>query len=122
MRNLETQDISKLVTSPWQDHSEELKKVFLPQQSFDISRNEIIRNTVFVDARSESLTKDIAFPEKMLPPKKLRESSEEDYVGRPNICNSKYFTSHNSIHHLHHLICFQNKAEVTLDEYNSVLE
>ena len=42
--------------------------------------------------------------------------------GRPNICNSKYLTSHNSIHHLYHLIYFQDKAGVKLDEYNSVLE
>jgi len=51
---------------------------------------------MFVDARGEWLTKEIAFLEKMLPPKKLRGLLEEDYVGRPNICNSKYLTSHNS--------------------------
>ena len=80
VRNLETQGISKFVTPLWQDYNEELKKVFLPQPPFDFLRNKIIRNTMFVDARGEWLTKEVAFLEKMLSSKRLRELLEEDYV------------------------------------------
>jgi len=47
---------------------------------------------------------------------------EEDYVGNPLIINSTYLTSHNSIHHLYHLIKFLEKTKSNLDEISTVVE
>lgn len=119
---LEMLNVSDFVTPLWQGYNEELKRIFLPHPSFQFFRNKTIRSTMFVNAGGWWLTEEIAFLEKMLKPETLRRLLEEDYVGVPTICNSKYLTSHNSIHHLYHLVRFQNSTAVKINKYNSIVE
>lgn len=119
---LKEYDISRFTTPLWQDYNKKFKNIFLPEPPFDFLRNKIIMRTMFVDGCGKWLAEELSFLEKMSTFKTLQKLLEEDYVGRPAIRNSKYLTSHNSIHHLYHLVFFQNKTKVGIDECDSIVE
>lgn len=121
-RKITTQDIDNFIVPFWQDYNEKLEKIFLPLPPFGFLRNKIVTSTMFVDAGGKWLAKQLSFLEKALATKVLQRLLEEDYVGRPIIRNSKYLTSHNSIHHLYHIIYFQNKTRTKITECDSILE
>jgi hypothetical protein len=119
---LEKQNISNFITDLWQNNIEELKKVFLPEPPFDFLRNKTIRGTMFVDSGGKWLIKELSLLETTLTTAALQELLEEDYVGKPNFLNSRYLTSHNTVHHLYHIINFQEKTGIKINEYDSLVE
>ena len=46
----------------------------------------------------------------------------EDCVGRPFLASARYLTSHNSVHHLHHLAVYEQTAGTNAGETGSVVE
>ncbi len=46
----------------------------------------------------------------------------EDYVGNPLLLNVTYLTSHNSIHHLYHIIRFLRKTKLKLKGIKTIIE
>lgn len=113
---------SSFVTPLWQKYNESAMKVFLPRPPFNFLRTKIIRTTMSVEAYGKWLAEERTFIERALPQSTLRELLEEDTVGKPIICDSKYLTSHTSIHHLYHLVNFQNKTGCKISKYDSILE
>ena len=64
----------------------------------------------------------MSFLEKSIPKKELFKFLQEDYVGIPTLINSLYLTSPNGIHHLYHLVKFQEKTKTNFDEMNTIIE
>lgn len=120
--NLKQYNITKFTTSYWESLNTGLEKVFLPYPSFSFLRNPIIMSTMFPTVGGKWLEEELNFLEKIIPRDKLKVLLQEDYIGVPLLLNSTYFTSHNSIHHLYHLIRFLDKTHCNLDQINTVVE
>jgi len=121
-QEVEMFEVPSFVTTLWQKFNESAMKVFLPKPPFNFLRTKIIRTTMSIEAYGEWLAEERTHIEKTLPQSTLRELLEEDTVGKPIICDSKYLTSHNSIHHLYHLVSFQNKTGCKISNYDSIVE
>ncbi len=115
-------DISAFVSPLWEKYISELEKVFLPKIPFNFLRNRIMRKTMFVDAGGLWLREEVSFLESVLSNEKLKELLEEDYAGVPYLHDHKYLTSHNSIHHLYHLMYFQHKIKKDIETVDAVVE
>jgi len=113
---------AQFTTPLWENYNKKLEKVFLPCPPFSFLRNPVIMYTMFVDAGGEWLRKELAFLEKKISKNKLKALLQEDYVGDPFLLNRTYLTSHNSIHHLYHLIRFFDKTRCNLDQINGIVE
>ncbi len=112
----------KYATSFWANYNLQIEKIMLPVPPFSFLENSIISRTMFVAAGGMWLNKELAFLEKNVPVEKLKTVLEEDYVGDPLLLNAAYLTSHNSIHHLHHLIRFIYKTHCNIEQINTVVE
>lgn len=121
-KNLSSQDVSYFLTPLWENYNKKLEKIILPYPKFSFLRTKIIRETMFVVAGGEWIETQLSFLEKSISKEKLTEILEEDYVGNPILINSTYLTSHNSIHHLYHLIQFQEKTKTKLEEISTIIE
>jgi hypothetical protein len=106
----------------WNDYISRLEKAFLPYPSFYFLRNPTIRHTMFVEAGGSWLKQQLSFLEKKNPKDKLKILLQEDYVGGPRLLNSTYLTSHNSIHHLYHLLRFSERTQCNFDKIDTIIE
>lgn len=119
---LKMRSTGDFITSHWNDYNRELENIFLPLPPFAFLRNSIIKKTMFVDAGGRWLAEQVDFLEKSLSRNQLEDFLREDYVGKPVIRNIRYLTSHNSVHHLYHLINFQEKTKIKVGDFNTVVE
>lgn len=119
---LKKYDIDQFTTQGWKNFEGNLEKVFLPHPPFSFSKDPIIMGTMFVAAGGKWLREELAFLEKKIPRNKLRALLQEDYVGNPLLLNSTYLTSHNSVHHLYHLIRFLNETKCNLEQMDTIIE
>jgi hypothetical protein len=115
-------DISQFTTPLWENYNRELEKVFLPHPSFSFLKDPVIMKTMFVIAGRRWLKTELTLLEERIPRNKLRFLLQEDYVGDPLLLNPTYLTSHNSIHHLYHLIRFLDKTRCNLDQVDTIVE
>lgn len=106
----------------WQNYIKKLEKTLLPYPSFSFLRERPIRETMFVMAGGKWIKDEISFIEKSILKENLRRILEEDYIGGPILINSTYLTSHNSIHHLYHLLKFQEKTKINFSELKTIIE
>jgi len=120
--NIKYHDIRDFVTTPWWNINVEIEKVFLPSPPFNFLRNSVIQRTMFVMAGSKWLNKELSFLQKRYSKMKLRSLLIEDYVGDPLLLNSEYITSHNSIHHLYHLVRYSQRAKCNLNGIRVVVD
>lgn len=120
--NLRKYNISEFTTAVWENYNAKLEKVFLPLPPFSFLRDRIITGTMFVTAGGKWLREEVSFLEKRISKDKLKTLLQEDYVGNPLLLNYKYLTSHNSIHHLYHLIRFLEKTRCNLDQIDTIVE
>lgn len=119
---LSRQDISDFTTPFWENYNKKIEKAITPYPPFSFLLNRAIRETMFVVAGGKWINEELVFLEKLISKEKLRKFLEEDYVGIPILINSTYLTSHNSIHHLYHLIYFQNKTRIDFNRIDTVIE
>lgn len=119
---LKEHDVKKFTTPLWENFNAELERVFLPDPPFSFLKNETIRDTMFVAAGGNWLNKELAFLEEKISRNKLKFLLQEDYVGEPILSNSKYLTSHNTIHHLYHFARFLDRTRCNLDQICRVVE
>lgn len=119
---LNSYNISNFTTTLWEDYNKLLEKIFLPDPPFSFLRIPVIKNTMFVIARGKWMKQELDFLEKQINDEKLKSLLEEDYCGDPILSSSKYITSHNSIHHLYHLIRFSKQVDLDLSRVNDIIE
>jgi len=113
---------SQFVEPNWQEFNSKLEQKFLPDPPFSFIRDKLFASIFSFGAGGNALKKQLGFLESKLPENKLRLVLEEDYVGKPMLFSSKYLTSHNSIHHLHHLLRFSHIMKCDLEQINTVVE
>ena len=77
---------------------------------------------MFVSARGKWLKKQLRFLENKVSENTLKSTLIEDYVGEPIIMNRKYLTSHNSIHHLYHIIKFLDATRYDIKKVETIIE
>lgn len=115
-------DISRFTTHGWEEFNKLHERMFLPRPPFAFLRIPTVKNQMFVAIGGKWMHEEIDFLEKKVPGEKLKSLLQEDYCGDPILSSSKYLTSHNSIHHLYHLIRFSEKVDVDLKTINNVVE
>lgn len=120
--DLAERDVSEFIAPVWSQLYGETSNIFLPKPPFSFLRSRLISDTMFVNAGGEWASKELKFLEENLSEKELQILLQEDYVGKPYIINCKYMTSHNSIHHLYHIIKFQNEIETELENADAIVE
>jgi hypothetical protein len=119
---LKNYNVAQFTTPLWENYNKKLEKTFLPYPPFSFLENPVIMHTMFVAAGGKWLRKELAFLEKKISKNRLKVLLQEDYVGDPLLFNLTYLTSHNSIHHLYHLIRFFDKTRCNLDQIDTTIE
>jgi hypothetical protein len=110
------------VTPQWRQYNAELARVLLPQPPFGFLKHPTIITTMFVIAGGRWMARELEFLEAHAPEGVLRAALAEDFVGEPLLLNSTYLTSHNSIHHLYHLLRFAERTQAELEQLATVVE
>lgn len=121
-KKLKIFDISNFTSQVWNDYNLKLEKVFLPYPNFSFLENNLIRGTMFMNVGGHMQKKELDLLEDRFSKNTLCYLLEEDYVGKPFLSNSKYLTSHNSIHHLYHICRFLNKTDCNFDKISTIVE
>lgn len=106
----------------WGKFNTSLEKVFSPAPSFDFLSHPIIQSTMFVSQEGEWLREEHSYLKKELGESKLLELAHEDACGKPRLLSTGAPTSHNSIHHLYHLIRFKNTVKSSFTKNQTVVE
>jgi len=119
---LKKYDISQFTTPFWENENLKLEKALLPNLPFSFLKNPIIMKVMFVTRGGKCLRVELTFLEKKISRDRLKVLLQEDYVGDPLLLNSTYLTSHNSIHHLFHLIRFLDRTHCDLDQIDTIVE
>jgi len=119
---LKEYSITQFTTPLWESYTSKLEKVFLPCPPLSFLRNHIISETMFVTAGGKWLKEELTFLERRISKDTLKTLLLEDYVGNPLLLNSTYVTSHNSIHHLYHLIRFSDATRCDLNQIDAIVE
>ncbi|MDD5697532.1 MAG: hypothetical protein PHH77_02850 [Victivallaceae bacterium] len=112
----------EFVTPQWEIFNFEAEKSLLPRPSFSFLRNSIVARAMFVAAGGDWLKQELSFLEEKMTEEQLRTLLPEDLVGRPLLLNSKYMTSHNTIHHLYSLVKFLTCTRCDLEQVQTVVE
>lgn len=120
--DLKQYDIERFLTPFWNEQNEKLEKELFPDVPFSFLRNSIITYTMFVTSGGEWCKSQLNFLKNNFSSKKLKRLLIEDYVGVPILLNFKYVTSHNSIHHLYHIIRFLNNTKCDLKDIKTIIE
>lgn len=119
---LKPHDISRFTTPVWQKYIARLEARFLPAPPFEFLSDPTIMETMFVTRAGRCLKEELKFLEQTVSKERLKVLLEEDLVGKPMLFSGTYLTSHNSIHHLYHLIRFSKRTNCDLNQINSVVE
>ncbi len=119
---LEKFDISHYTTPNWKNFNEKVRAALFPEPSFAFLRNPTVMYTMFLSRGGTAMKTELDYLESKLKPEELQRLLAEDGTGAPLLLNSRYRTSHNTIHHLHHLIRFQERTGRALNSISSVIE
>lgn len=116
-------DISKFITEHWRilnkEYEEYLRAKNIP---LNFLRDKVIGYTMFVSSGGDVMKAELDFLESIYEKDDLSKYLAEEAVGLPILMNSRYATSHNSIHHLYHISRFLFKTGADLDSLKTVIE
>lgn len=115
-------EIGPFETPFWRRTNAALERVLLPVPPIDFLTNRLIANTMFMSAGGSLLREQIGYVENRLSTERLHEVLEEDLVGRPLLQVQAYRSSHNSVHHLYHLMRFQAATKADWASIRTVVE
>lgn len=110
------------VTPLWKKFNSKIESALLPFPRFSFLMNSTIRFTMFFTMGKTIYNYQLSYLKKTFSKKKLNNILQEDPVGNPTPLYSEYLTSHNSVHHLFHLLKFINKTSCNFDKINTVVE
>ena len=119
---LQKYDIRSFIIPDWNAHSALIEKVFLPHPPLNFLRNKTIRDTMFVDAGGPWLEEELRYLEERFSRADLSALLQEDYVGGARIRILRYLASHNSVHHLYHLMRFSHETGENFNGMTRVVE
>lgn len=111
-----------LVRPLWRTFTASLERALLPAPSFAFLNVPTIMTTMFITKGGFWLRRELALLEARLPEQALRSMLHEDYVGLPLLALTRYLTSHNTVHHLYHLVRFCQATGSTLSQLATIVE
>ncbi len=106
----------------WDMLSNDIEVDFLQHFSLSFLKHPVIRRTMFMDFAGPLQKQELEYLEQKIPPQKLKELLKESKIGHPTITKWKYFTSHNSIHHLFHLERFKEETGKNIESVETLIE
>lgn len=121
-KELKKYPLNKYITENYLLILQKIEKKLFTNLKFDFLKNPSLKIVMFFTRIGKALRKQLTFLETKYSPEKLKELLIEDYIGCPLLINSKYLTSHNSIHHLYHLTYYQDKTNLNFEKINTVVE
>jgi len=120
--NLGQKGIDDFVTPFYRTYNSRMEKILLPFPPFSFLRTPEIMRVMFASFGGRALKEELSFLESKLSQDRLKFLLEEEYIGAPVLLNSTYLTSHNSIHHLYHLVKFMEKTQCSLSGIKTIVE
>ncbi len=121
-RELSRYDIAEFVTPFWKKFNAQLEQSLLPAPPFSFLKDPVIIFSMFMTAGGHCLEEETRLLESWFSKERLKEILVEDYAGEPLLFNAEYLTSHNSIHHLHHLARWSMVTGLSLERNKTVVE
>lgn len=115
-------DIQHHIIPMWKDFLSKIEKAFLPYPPFNFLKDPVVGHTMFVDSGGNWFKQEISFLEKKQTKNNLNALLQEDFVGGPDRIYPKHLTSHNSVHHLYHLLRFSEKTNCDLASMTDIIE
>ncbi|MCC6405322.1 MAG: hypothetical protein IT405_02970 [Candidatus Yanofskybacteria bacterium] len=109
-------------TGLWRDFNERLERSLLPRPPWDFLRDPVISATMVMTKGGANLAAELAALRAFWPPETLRTMVRENALGSPRLANAELLTSHNSIHHAHHIARFLQATSVRPDTIGTVVE
>lgn len=119
---LKENNYDKYIIPMWRNFINNLEKRLFPEIKFSFLGLPEIMITMFPLSRRNYLKTELNYLEYKLKYNELKDLLIEDYVGEPIISNSKYLTSYNTIHHLYHLLKFEDNIKCNFDEIETIIE
>ncbi len=119
---LKGHDVSRFLTDAWREYNARLERVLLLKPPITFLRKPLIAHTMFVREGGRPLAVELAYLRMKLSEENLKRVLQEDCVGRPVLMNARLATSHNSIHHLYHVLRFLDGTGSDLEELQTVVE
>lgn len=115
-------DYEEFLMPDWKKNTEEIESIFLSGLPFSFLRNQILKQTMFAHLPKKSTN----IQKKLISQKYNEEDAgvilREHDTGSPILNDFQYKTSGNSIHHLYHLLKFNQETGVSPTAVNSVME
>lgn len=116
-------DFSAYVTPHWHKMNTQMEAAALPDLPFDFLRHPTIGYTMFVSRGGQLMRSELDYIERSIPDAaRIKAILREEPIGDPMIMNIKYATSHNSIHHLFHILKWSEQARVLPETIDTVFE
>lgn len=115
-------DFQRYISPVWHAFNARLERTLLPSPPFTFLNDPMIIKTMSVSVGSRWLQHQLALLEARLHHQALRVSLHEDYVGIPLMARTPYLTSHNTIHHLYHLVRYADATGCALNELVTIVE
>lgn len=114
--------IDHFIHPAWKNNVSKMEYYFNNNFGVDFLKHETMRATMFIDAGGDWQRNELGYLESVLSKEALKIYLEESRLGYPTITSLKYLTSHNSIHHLYHLIRFHEMTHRPLNQFGWVIE
>lgn len=111
-----------LVSSYWQNSNNKISRSLLPYPDFDFLKDPKLMYLMFMSSGGELLKSELEYLIKEIEPKFLEQILNDEYFGESMLLSRRYMTSHNSIHHLYHLVRYERQSKRKLSSFNSIIE
>ncbi len=124
-KTLSAFNVEKFLTPLWKEFNRRIEEKLLPVPPVDFLQVPDIRNSMFFSPNPGKYILDtqLRFIEEKTNSKKLlKKWLEEDLIGKPTLSVLKYLTSHNSIHHLFHILKFLETTKSNIDKFETIVE
>jgi len=121
-QGLKGRNIEHFISPTWRTNNDQLERAFKAGPPFGFLNISTIKDAMFVDAGGRWLETELSFLERRLPRARLKSLLKEDWVGQPPLRSATYMTSHNSIHHLYHILRFVELTGCDVGEIEAVVE
>ncbi len=115
-------DLEPWVTPLWEGFNQKMAGALTPAPPRRFLRESVIRQSMFVDVRGEWLRSQLALLRAELGEPRMRALVREIPAGDPPLCDASLMTSHNTVHHLSHLVRYMQATGSQLTDSQSVLE
>lgn len=118
----ENHDYSNFVVPMWVMLVEQTEGDFINDFDYSFLKHPVIRRTMFMDYGGTLQKKQLEYLASTLGKSALKSLLNESKVGHPTLTDFTYQTSHNTIHHLSHLIKFSQETHADLKQVKQVVE